>query len=272
MTNTSSDLNSSPVELESVPTSQDTKTKTKRTLFYLLVIVLLLMIIGIGIYIIQKMERSVEENAMIVSSVTQTPREEAPTPSTFPSITTTKANKDRYSRGSFSFTYPASWVLLESDSGNEIFTDEILNIFDNSIALESERMYLLIGINATNDGSAGGIFISENDFNEYLQTHDELAIQGERFFISTTNLTILSLTDPTREDGLATMTSVSKYIPNKVTTDQNITYNGYEDVIKNKNNYDYTFIKVSKNRTLPSETTPSAIQNELKSILESITW
>jgi hypothetical protein len=77
--------------------------------------------------------------------------------------------------------------------------------------------------------------------------------------------------DPQKEVGIYSLASLSEYITNKVTNNENKTFNGYDDYIQNKNGNSYMFIKLSKTG-LGDELTPVSIQSDIIKILESIKW
>lgn len=203
-----------------------------------------------------------------------------PTNTSTPSYTATPSidGKSTYNYGSFSFLYPKTWQLSESTTNSTFFTqnkmtkNDIQGFFDHMVLLQNGEFYFLIGIDTHKTGAeVGAIFTSEVDYQDYLKNRDEVSIQGKRFLLWKNHTSLTQWNDPQREAGIYALASLSEYIPNKVTNNENKTFNGYDDYIQNKNGNSYMFIKLSKTGS-DAESTSASIQSDIKGILESITW
>lgn len=192
--------------------------------------------------------------------------------STFKFLETNSSNEITYKYNNFSFTYPNKWKLSENTGSSTFFSENKINGFDHMIVLENGDYYFIIGIDTNKtQAEVSGIFTSDTEYQDYLDKNDEIVIQGRRFYLSKINTTLEQWNNPNREVGIYALASLSEYIPNKITNDQNKVFNGYDFYIKNKDGNSYMFIKLSKTG-LTEVTTPSSIQSDIKQMLQSISW
>ena len=197
---------------------------------------------------------------------------------TLPSTMPSSSSKSNYAYGSFSFSYPKTWQLSENTTNPSFFVQnkmtgsDIQGFFDHVVLLQNGDYYLLIGIDTHKTGAeVGGIYVSDTDYQDYIKNHDEISIQGKRFLLWKNHTSLTQWNDPQREAGIYALGSLSEYIPNKVTNNENKTFNGYDDYIQNKNSNSYMFIKLSKTGS-GAELTPASIQSDIKGMLESVKW
>jgi len=197
---------------------------------------------------------------------------------TLPSTMPSSSSKSNYAYGSFSFSYPKTWQLSENTTNPSFFVQnkmtgsDIQGFFDHVVLLQNGDYYLLIGIDTHKTGAeVGGIYLSDTDYQDYIKNRDEISIQGKRFLLWKNHTSLTQWNDPQREAGIYALGSLSEYIPNKVTNNENKTFNGYDDYIQNKNGNSYMFIKLSKTGS-GAELTPASIQSDIKEMLESVKW
>jgi len=191
-------------------------------------------------------------------------------PSPTPTTSSPSSAETTYTYKTFSLSYPKTWKTSDSITNSEFFTKNNLKGFDHMVLLQNGDYYLVIGIDTHKTGAeVGGIFTSDVDYQDYLKNHDEVDISGKKFFLWKGDTQLNTLTDPNREAGIYALASLSEYIPNKVTNEQNQTFNGFDDYIQNKSGYSYMFIKLSKNG---NNITPTSVQREIVGILEAINW
>jgi len=183
----------------------------------------------------------------------------------------TNSDSSTYKFGTFSFSYPTTWKLSEKTTDPSFFNRNNLTGFDHMTLLQNGDYYLLLGIDTHKTGlEVNGIFTSDLDYRDYLKNRDQITIQGEKFFLWKDHTSLEQWNNPGRESGIAALASLSKYIPNKITNQQNQTFNGYDDYFQNNGNY-YMFIKLSKTGS-SNDITPVSIQNDIVNILNSIKW
>jgi len=227
---------------------------------------------GFGGYYLGKQSNKTQN----ITTNTETPPTSAPIvslQSTYPSITPSSSNKSTYTYGSFSFSYPKTWQLSEDTTDPSFFVqNKMMGYFDHMVLLQNGDYYFLIGIDTYDEeGGAGGIFLSDKDYLDYIKNRDEVNIQGKRFFLRKDHTSLTYWNDPKREEGILVIASLSEYIPNKATNNENKTVNGYAYYIENKNGKSYAFIKFSKTDS-DGGLTPASIQSDIKGMLESIKW
>ena len=139
-----------------------------------------------------------------------------------------------------------------------------LVFYDEVVAVEKDGIYLIVTISREEAQiSAGGLFLNDEDYNNFIGTHDRLAIDGSTFYLKKDYSSISALEE--EHSGPAMWGSLNEYIPEK-SVNGNV-FQAYEQVIKKKGHM-YSFIIVGEQ----DGTTPSLIQSDIKEILESIKW
>lgn len=256
------------------PVSQPVLTPEKPKTNYLMIggaVLVCFVLFGFGGFYLGKQSSKTQDiTTGNYSLPTNTPT--TPTQSTYPSVTPSTSNKSTYTYGTFSFSYPKTWQLSENTTNSDFFTKNNLKGFDRMILLQNGEFYFLIGIDTHKTGAeVGGIYVSDTDYQDYIKNRDEISIQGKRFLLWKNHTSLTQWNDPQREAGIYALASLSEYIPNKVTNEQNKTFNGHDDYIQNKNGNAYMFIKLSKTGS-DAELTPASIQSDIKGVLESIKW
>lgn len=208
-----------------------------------------------------------------IPSSTQAPNSNiGPTNPPIPLSSLLPNSKDNkiYNYGTFTFSYPKTWKLTENTTDSSFFNQNKISGFGHMILLQNGDFYLLITIDTPPSGAeVGGLFISDDDYKEYLNNYDQIAIQGNKFFLWKNHTSLTNWNDPNREAGVYSLASLSKYIPNKVANNnQGKSFNGYDQYFQ-EGESSYMFIKLSK---AVSGVTPYSIQSDLQGILESIKW
>ena len=234
-------------------------------------------IFGFGGYYLGKQSNKIQ-NTTTNNEAFPTNTPVTSTQSILPSTTPSSSGKSNYAYGSFSFSYPKTWQLSENTTNPSFFVQnkmtgsDIQGFFDHVVLLQNGDYYLLIGIDTHKTGAeVGGIYVSDTDYQDYIKNCDEISIQGKRFLLWKNHTSLTQWNDPQREAGIYALGSLSEYIPNKVTNNENKTFNGYDDYIQNKNSNSYMFIKLSKTGS-GAELTPASIQSDIKEMLESVKW
>lgn len=260
-----------------IQASASQHSKTNLLVPILLVVLVCAAVFGSGGYFLGKMSQNsnlVQENDSIltaapISTSTLTPTVTSAI-SSVPTASPKISTETTYTYNTFSITFPKTWQAYDSTINKDFFSKNNLNGFDHLVALQNDDNYLVIGIDDEKTGAeAGGIFASETDFQEYLNNHDEIMIDGDKFFLAKGDASLNALSDPDREAGIFSLASLSKYIPNKVTNEQKQTFNGYDYYMQTLNKSAYMIIKFSKNG---NDITPFATQAEFKKVLETIHW
>jgi hypothetical protein len=167
----------------------------------------------------------------------------------------------------FSIGYPNNWIILDmSKDENFPIKERLSPVYPTAkvIALSKEGVYLIIAIETEREGGAGGIFVDNKHYDEFVTNRDKVSIVSSTFYLSKTHYAISSLLES--HGGPYTWSCLAEYLPNK-TTQSGKVFKGYEDVIT-KNGFDYNFIIVSENEGLTSP----ELQSEIISILQSIDW
>lgn len=245
-----------PTSVSPIPVKQNNKS-----LIIAFVLVFLLMASGLVYLGYQNYQLQKRLDQLLGQQISPSPTPTTGSPS--PTQTT-------YTYKTFSLSYPQTWQASDSVTNSEFFSKNNLKGFDHMVLLQNGDYYLVVGIDTHKTGAeVGGIFTSDADYQDYLKNHDEVTITGKKFFLWKGDTRLSALTDPNREAGIYALASLSEYIPNKVTNEQNQTFNGFDDYIQNKSSYSYMFIKLSKNG---NDITPLSIQAEIKGMLETIDW
>jgi len=247
----------------------------KNKINYLLifgVVLVCFFVFGVGGYFLGKRSVQIQKNNLNDTRFPTTTPEVSNQNPYFPPENQSN-DKLTYTYGSFSFSYPKTWQLSEYTTNPSFFVqNKISGSFDHLVLLQNGDYYLLIGIDTHKaKAEVGGIFVSDAEYQDYVKNRDEISIQGKRFFLWKNHTSLTQWNDPQKEVGIYSLASLSEYIPNKVTNNENKTFNGYDDYIQNKNGNSYMFIKLSKTGS-GDELTPASIQSDIIKILESIKW
>jgi hypothetical protein len=177
----------------------------------------------------------------------------------------------QYTYGSFSFSYPKTWKVYDSNSNATFFKTHSLEWFKHAVVLEKNSFLLLIGINQYEPGwEIGGSFLNDKEYEDYKAASDELIIEGNIYFLRK-NHTCLGFFTGSEKPSIWGIASLSEYIPDLHINNPNLREDGWSDYIQNKRGYSYVFVKFSKGNET-NATTPEFIQNDIKSILETIHW
>ena len=255
------------------PVNQQVMTPEKPKTNYLLIggiVLACFVIFGFGGYYIGKQSSSSSTTSQI--DISKSNETGMPTQTTYPAASQVISTESIYTYNSFSFTYPKTWTLFDTTSNKEFFTKNRLDGFERGIILEKGDYLLFIGVNKyASGGEAGGIFVTDTEFQEWKNNSDELTILGKQFYLWKNHTPLATLTDPGTHGGIFGIASLSEYILNKTTNEQNRTFSGWEDYIQNKNGYSYIFVKLSKTGS-GNPVTPASVQSELQYILETIKW
>jgi len=258
-------VNLTPVNQQPVPV----QTKTNLVAPILLTGLVCAVVFGIGGYYLSgqsKKTKIVQERIPITREVISN----APVVSPNPTVNHITSAITTYTYNTFSISYPKTWQVYDSVTNKNFFTKNNLTGFDHLVALQNGTNYLIIGIDTKKTGAeVGGIFTSEADRQEYLKNHDEIVINGDKFFLWKGDTRLSVLTDPKREAGIYALASLSKYVPDKVTNERKQTFNGYDDYMQMQNGSSYMVMKLSTNG---NNITPAATQAEFEKVLETIHW
>jgi hypothetical protein len=207
-----------------------------------------------------------------------TDQTESATPTNIPSpipsissVTSTPATHPAFSNNftykSFSIGFPDDWTLLDMSIGGYFPLRERLSPLYGSgkvIALEKNGLYLIITIEMERGGSAGGIFLDDQEYDKFVSDKDKLVTEGTIIFLGRSHLSISDLLNT--DSGPYGWSALAEYIP-EVTTQSGEVYKGYENVIR-RNGFLYNFIVVSDD----SGNTTWQLQQEMLEIIESIEW
>jgi hypothetical protein len=221
---------------------------------------------------------STKESAIMVSekittpipNVKQTPLS-SPTVLATPTATAKPRNPEDnvYSYGTFSFSYPKTWKLIDSKMDNSFFANNKIDIFDHMILLQKDGHYFVVGIdNPTQGAQVGGAISAGPAYEEFMRKNDEVSILGQKYYLSKAQTPLSSVNDPNSSAGVWSFASFAKIFPNQ-TVKNNLgpNYDGLEYYFTEGQNT-YAFLKLSDSSYL----TPASIQSDLLLILESIVW
>lgn len=177
-----------------------------------------------------------------------------------------------YTYKTFSFSYPKTWKMFDTDNNPTFFTKNRLIGFIHGIAVEKEDYLLFIGVMDKPVTEVGGTFITDQEFQNFKKERDELIIQGKPFYLSKRHSPLQVMTDPNTNTGIWGFASLSEYTPNSTIFGHNRIM-GYSDIIKEKNGLSYLFIKFKSLADISdSYVTPTHIQKEIAGIIETIRW
>ena len=170
-----------------------------------------------------------------------------------------------FSYNNFSLNYPEDWTLTDMSTDENFPLKSRLNFLsEKAIAFNKDSLYLIITIDKGTDGEAGGIFIDDTDYNEFISSKDKVVIQSSTFYLNKDHSDIPSLIEA--HSGPWGWSALSEYIPNK-TTQSGKVFKGFENIIK-RNGYTYNFI-ITSNK---GGSTNPQLQGEIIDILETIKW
>lgn len=252
------------------PTANPTQTKSNVMVPVLLVLLVSAAVFGIGGYYFGSQPKGTEMVQKDVPTVEKDTVTSVPTDTLTPTASTVDTTDATYTYNSFSISYPKTWQTYDSVANKEFFTANNLTGFDHFVALQNGNSYLVIGIDTHETGAeVGGVFVSDADLQEYLKNHDEILINGEKFFFYKGETSLSAMTDPNRESGIYAFAALSKYIPNKMQNVQGQTANGYDDYFQTQSGSSYMVMKFT---TGEAGTTPSAIQKEFVKALQTVHW
>jgi hypothetical protein len=165
----------------------------------------------------------------------------------------------------FLMGYPEDWTLLDMSTSDTFPLKERLSLYKSGkvVALNKEGIYLIVAIEKETEGGAGGIFLDDEHYNDFISDRDKVVIENSIFYLSRTHSAIDSLQES--HGGPYGWSSLTEFVPSKSTPSGS--YRGSEDVIK-RNGHAFVFIVVSEK----GGNTPTQIQEEIVSILETIEW
>lgn len=230
-------------------------TKKNKLLPIILVLVIVAVAVAVGVYLMKGQSAS---------------QYTAVTPTAAPSVTTSASDDTTYTYKTFSITYPKTWKVYDSTKDNDFFSTYSLTGFDHFVALQNGNNYLVIGIDTIRKPGVdvGGIFAGEEDYQAYLENHDEVMIGSEKFFFWQGD-TSLGARAKTGGAGVYGFSSLSKYIPGKIKNEQGQIFNGYEDYIKTSGGASYMVMKLSADG---NAVTSAEVQKEFIKALQTIHW
>lgn len=201
-----------------------------------------------------------------ISPSASTPTVTVPTSgsATKPSIVHTNS----FNYNNFTISYPDSWTFLDMSTSEDFPIKERLSPLyasEKVIALNKNGIYLIITIEEERSGAgAGGIFIDDEQYNEFIADKDKVIIKNSTFYLRKSHHSSFSLLES--HSGPYVWSCLVEYLPNK-TTQSGKVFKGYENVIK-RNGYTYNFIIVSEK----GGQTPPELQSEIITVLQSIDW
>lgn len=170
-----------------------------------------------------------------------------------------------FSYNNFSLNYPNDWTLTDmSTDENFPLKSRLTSLSEKAIALNKDSLYMIITIDQGTNGEAGGIFVEDADYNEFISTKSKVVIKSSTFYLNNNHSDTASLLEA--HSGPWGWSALSEYIPNK-TTQSGKVFKGYENIIK-RNGYTYNFIITSN----VSGSTNPQLQGEIIDILETIKW
>jgi hypothetical protein len=254
-----------PPVSQPLPKQPDSKSSQQNLLkIVIILLVILVVIMGAGmIYLVQKLQKQTISQTVISNAI----------PTLIPSSTSTiqvdeMASTETYTYNAFSFSYPTDWNVFDTTTNAEFFNNySSLNGFDHGVVVEKGDELLFIGVNKyASGGEAGGIFLTDTEFNEWKNGRDEVMIDDGIFYLGKDHTLLENLGKS--HGGIFGIASLAEYISSKQIQNGN-SYKGWEDYIQNKEGYSYIFVKLSKNDTEDSKT-PANVQQEIKDILQTV--
>lgn len=186
---------------------------------------------------------------------------------TEPTINLPTTQGSTFSYDNLTMNYPESWTFLDmSVDPNFPLKYRLAPLYGTGkvVALSKNGVFLIVTIEPESESGAGGVFVDDQQYNDFIAERDPLTIDSSTFYLNRTHPDILSLLEA--HSGPYTWGAVTEYIPNKQTGSGEVV-KGYENVIK-RNDYSYNFIVTSDQ----GGETDTAVQKEIIGILESISW
>lgn len=245
---------------EVIPSAQE-----KKWLVPVLILLLIVTLASTAFFAYQNMQLKKQSDSTTTAVFSPSPTSQLPLPSSSPANQFATTNDFTYQN--FKITYPNDWIFSDVLSSNTFPLKERLQPLYGQgkvIALSKDGIYLIITIEKASEGEAGGIFTSDQEYQQFLTDRDRVAIGGSTFYINKSHADIASLAES--HAGPWLWGSVTEYIPSKITKSGNV-FKGYESIIK-RGNYVYNFIVVSNTGGL----TENELQREIISMLETIQW
>lgn len=265
-----------PNQQSTEPFVQQQTDQNNSKLFVVIAISILLtgLITGSIVYFWQKSANENELNSLrqeITTLKNQVKKVEdidtSPSPTSQPtsSVPINEPTTKNFSYNNFSLNYPNSWTLMDMSIDENFPLKKRLNsLTEKAVALSKAGLYLIITIDQGVGGGAGGIFVEDTDYNEFISTHDTVVIQNSTFYLNKDHNDISSLLEA--HSGPWGWSALSEYIPNKSTQSGKV-FKGYENIIK-RNGYTYNFI-ITGNE---GGSTNPQLQGEIIDMLETIKW
>lgn len=175
-----------------------------------------------------------------------------------------------YTYRTFSFKYSEPWTVFDSDTNAKFFTDNNLDIYKHGVIAQNDEYMIFFGIDTTENTSAEGIFLNESDEEKFKTERTKLMIEDKEFYLGNEHILISTLSNPEAETPLLTnVANLAEYVAKKVTNDQG-TFNGYNEVIKRGDLA--IFVTKIYSGTSSNVLTPEEIQNQIIEILQTISW
>ncbi|MBP9781520.1 hypothetical protein KBC89_02600 [Candidatus Woesebacteria bacterium] len=254
-------------------TEQDTipqtsvKTSKLKPMYIFFTGLTILFLIGLSVNFLSKKQSNFPNST---SNYQVTPSQIPSTTDTItkPSASPTESSNATYNTQLISISYPKDWIHLTNEEYTSFPLIDLLT-FPNEInkeiiVLQKDDISLIITMSKADQLEAGGIFSSDQEYSEFIQSHDLVTIQGETYYLSRIHSSLSNLLSA--HSGPAAWGVLSEYIPSKMTGSGNI-FKGYEQIIK-KNGNMYNFIVVGETEA----PTPTKLQTEIIEILESIVF
>jgi type II secretory pathway pseudopilin PulG len=266
-------LNQTPMSSQT-QSAQTNLTNSRIIVLIIISILLTTVITGSAVYFWQKSVNEKEINSLrqeittLKNQITKGENvETAPSPTSQPtfSVPINEPATKNFSYNNFSLNYPIDWILLDMSTSEDFpLKERLASLSNKAIALGKDGLYLIITIDQESEGGAGGIFIGDSDYNEFISSKDKVVIEGLVFYLNKNHSDIPSLLEA--HSGPWMWSALAEYIPRKTTGSGNV-FRGYENVIK-RNGYMYNLIITSND----GGDTDSQLQGEIIDILETIEW
>ena len=84
----------------------------------------------------------------------------------------------------FSIGYPTGWTLIDMSNSNNFPLKERLSPLystDEVVALSKEGVHVIITIEKESEGGAGGIFLDDEQYNDFVSKKDKVVIGSSTF-------------------------------------------------------------------------------------------
>ncbi len=240
----------------------------QRGVVILPVILIVVLLFVVGFFIYQNFQSANQQAQLNQERSDQALATVTPPPTTNESVNTvTPAVYERtFDYKNFSIGYSAGWTLIDMSNSNDFpLKDRLSPLYSSEkvVALSKVGIHVIIVIEKESEGSAGGIFVDDQQYNDFISDKDAVVIGDSTFYLGRTHSAIDSLLEA--HSGPYVWGSLTEFVPSKSTPSG--AYRGFEDVIK-RNGYAYNFIIVSEE----GGNTPPQIQEEIVSAFETIEW